>query len=175
MSRRRPRRALAVITVVVSVCLLPPTAVVGADHCWRAPVSAPISDPFRAPACRWCPGHRGLEYDTSRGTDVRAVAGGVVTFAGSVAGTGYVVVRHADGLRTTYGNVLAGNLELGDLVVRGMTVGSTAGRLHFGVRRGDAYIDPTPLIGVVVGVARLIPLDGGRPRPSPPSRLRCPG
>ena len=34
-----------------------------------------------------------------------AVASGEVTFSGTVAGTRYVVVRHADGLRVTYGNL----------------------------------------------------------------------
>lgn len=175
MTRHRSRRSLFQITVVaIVVSLLSPSGMAGAGQCWRAPVEAPVSDPFRAPGCPWCPGHRGLEYDTSTGTDVRAVAGGVVTFSGTVAGTGYVVVRHADGLRTTYGNVMPGILDIGDLVVRGMSVGSTTGRLHFGVRRGNSYIDPAPLIGALIGVARLIPTRGERPAPAPAPRLRCP-
>ena len=174
MTRHRSRRSLFQITVVTVVSVLLPTGTARAGQCWQAPVEAPVSDPFRAPGCPWCPGHRGLEYDTSPGTGVRAVAGGVVTFAGTVAGTGYVVVRHADGLRTTYGNIRPGILDVGDLVVRGMSVGSTMGRLHFGVRRGNSYIDPAPLIGALIGVTRLIPTHGGRPAPAPAPRLRCP-
>ena len=174
MARHHSRRSLFQITVVTVVSLLSPTGMASAGQCWRAPVDAPVSDPFRAPRCRWCPGHRGLEYDTSAGTDVRAVAGGVVTFAGTVAGTGYVVVRHADGLRTTYGNVRPSILDVGDLVVRGMRVGSTMGRLHFGVRRDNSYIDPTRFIGALIGIARLIPTHGERPASAPALRLRCP-
>ena len=55
----------------------------------------PVVDPFRAPACAWCPGNRGLEYAPPPGPPVRAVAAGVVTFTGVVAGTRYVVVDHA--------------------------------------------------------------------------------
>ncbi len=96
-----------------------------------------------------------------------------MTFAGSVAGASYVVVRHADGLRATYGNVSSDHLAVDDLVVRGMSVGSTTGRLHFGLRRGTAYLDPTPLIGVWVGAVRLIPTNGARPAPAHAPRLRC--
>ena len=35
--------------------------------CWWPPVSAPVIDPYREPACRWCPGNRGLEYGTRAG------------------------------------------------------------------------------------------------------------
>jgi murein DD-endopeptidase MepM/ murein hydrolase activator NlpD len=175
MPRPRSRRpVITIIAVAVAVSMLSPIGVARAGQCWRAPVEAPISDPFRAPACRWCPGNRGIEYDTSRGAEVTAVAAGVITFAGSVAGTGYVVIRHADGLRATYGNVSFDNLHVGDLVVRGMRVGSTTGRLHLGVRRGGSYIDPTPLIGSLVFTPRLIPANDDRATPAPTPRLRCP-
>jgi murein DD-endopeptidase MepM/ murein hydrolase activator NlpD len=105
---------------------------------------------------------------------VLAVASGAVTFSGRVAGTLYVVVLHADGLRVTYGNLASTPLTRGDVVTRGSDVGRTAGRLHLGVRDGDRYIDPTPLIGVLRGVVRLIPADGSASAPAPPPRLRCP-
>ena len=53
------------------------------------------SIPFRAPACAYCPGNRGLEYDAAVGSPVRAAAAGTVTFAGVVAGVRYVVVAPA--------------------------------------------------------------------------------
>jgi murein DD-endopeptidase MepM/ murein hydrolase activator NlpD len=173
MSRHCSRRPVIAITAAV-VSLLSPIGVARAGQCWRAPVDAHVSDPFRAPMCRWCPGNRGIEYDTASGAHVTAVASGVVTFAGSIAGTSYVVVRHADGLRVTYGNVSSSSLHAGGLVVRGMRVGSTTGRLHFGVRRGERYIDPTPMIGLLVSTPRLIPVNGDRATPAPPPRWRCP-
>ena len=35
-----------------------------AAECWRPPVPAPVVDPFREPACRWCRGNRGIDYGT---------------------------------------------------------------------------------------------------------------
>jgi murein DD-endopeptidase MepM/ murein hydrolase activator NlpD len=151
--------------------------------CWLPPVGAPVADPFRPPSCRWCPGNRGIEYATAPGEPVRAVATGVVTFAGTVAGTSYVVVRLGDGRRVTYGGLDAVAHASGDLVVAGSIVGRTAGRLHFGLREapvpgddetGERYVDPAPMLGTLVGRPRLVPTDGTPARPAPSPRLRCP-
>lgn len=145
-----------------------------AATCWIAPVDAAVVDPFREPACTWCPGNRGLEYDTPAGVPVRAVASGVVTFRGSVAGVGYLVVRHADGLRVTYGRIDPIEIARGAAVVAGMIIGHTTGRLHLGVRDGDRYLDPAPFIGRLVHRIRLVPSDGSPARPTPPPRWSCP-
>jgi murein DD-endopeptidase MepM/ murein hydrolase activator NlpD len=104
---------------------------------------------------------------------VRAVAGGEVTFSGTVAGHGYLVVRHADGMRATYGNLSDRSFSAGDIVVRDVIVGHAAGPFHFGLRIGDTYVDPAPFIGRLVGVVRLVPADGSAPAPAPPPRLVC--
>jgi len=161
--------ALAAAALFVAV----PSVVAAPGHCWRRPVAAAVVDDFREPACRWCPGNRGLEYGTAAGDQVSAVATGVVVFSGSVAGTRYVVVELADGLRITYGN-LTGPLPTTDaVVVAGSVVGSAAGHLHFGVREGDRYVDPAPMIGELRGVPRLIPVDGTPRLPAPPPMLTC--
>ena len=49
---------------------------------YRLPVDAPVVDGFRPPTTPYGPGNRGLEYATVAGTEVRAAAGGRVTFAG---------------------------------------------------------------------------------------------
>jgi murein DD-endopeptidase MepM/ murein hydrolase activator NlpD len=148
-------------SLLLSSCLLPP-------------VTAPVADPFREPACQWCPGNRGIEYAVAAGTPVRAAATGTVTFSGSVAGTFYVVVRHADGLRATYGRLTGSHLGVGDVVVAGAIVGTAAGGFHFGLRDGDRYIDPAPFVGRLVERVRLVPTDGSAPRPAPPPRIECP-
>lgn len=167
----RPRQLLLVALALVSSLATGSDAL--ARTCWRPPVEAPVGDPFRRPACRWCPGNRGLEYSTFVGAPVSAVATGRVTYAGVVAGTGYVVVRHADGVRVTYGNVDADRVAQGDIVVGGMQIGAASGRFHFGVRVGDRYVDPAPLIGRWVFTPRLIPNDGSLPAAGRPPRLRC--
>jgi murein DD-endopeptidase MepM/ murein hydrolase activator NlpD len=130
------------------------------------PVDAPIVDHFRPPACRWCPGNRGIDYATVPGGPVGASAGGVVTFAGQVGGQLFVVIAHPDGLRTTYAFVATISVQVGQRVVRGDIVATSADRLHFGVRRGDIYLDPELLFGGAVARARLVPTDGSRARPA---------
>jgi murein DD-endopeptidase MepM/ murein hydrolase activator NlpD len=167
----RPRHVLLVVLTLVF--LLPAGAGVRAGACWRPPVDAPVRDPFRQPACRWCPGNRGIEYGTSSGAPVSAVATGRVSFVGTVAGTRYVVVRHTGGVRVTYGNVDTDRVKRGAVVIGGMRIGTAVGRFHFGVRVGDRYIDPAPLIGRWVFTPRLIPIDGSTASAGRPPRLRC--
>jgi murein DD-endopeptidase MepM/ murein hydrolase activator NlpD len=161
------------VVLALLALLLRPGSVAIAGECWHPPVTAPVADPFREPACRWCPGNRGLEYATSGGELVRAVAAGRVTFSGTVAETAYVVVEHADGRRATYGNLADRLFAVGDLVAGGALVGRAAGPVHFGLREGDRYVDPAPFIGRLLGIVRLVPEDGTASGPSPPPRLVC--
>jgi murein DD-endopeptidase MepM/ murein hydrolase activator NlpD len=142
-------------------------------QCWRPPVVGVIVDPFRAPACRWCAGNRGVEYEVAQATTVRATAAGTVTFSGDVAGTRYVVVRLPNGWRTTYGRLDAADVELGDWLVAGSQVGTVSSGLFFGLRIGDDYVDPAPFIGTLVGRPRLVPVDGSVARPAPAPKVRC--
>ena len=179
MLRLRPRlispTAARLVAVVLASCLLigivPGASVVAA--CWPAPVDAPISDPYRPPACRWCAGNRGIEYATVPGTPVSAVAAGTVTFAGTVVDRRYVVVAHADGRRATYGLLSSIRVAAGDRVTARSVVGTAGSTTHFGLRDGDDYVDPTPEIGRLAYAVRLVPLDGS-PGASPgPPRPRC--
>jgi murein DD-endopeptidase MepM/ murein hydrolase activator NlpD len=145
----------------------------GSVPCWRPPVLAPVTDPYREPPCRWCPGNRGLEYDTRTGTPVRAVAAGHVTFAGSVAGRRYVVIAHPGGVRTTYGDLIVQRVERGAPVVAGSVVGLAGSTFHFGVRDHRGYRDPAPLLGQLTYPPRLVPRDGSAGGPPGPARLRC--
>ncbi|MBA3604399.1 MAG: M23 family metallopeptidase [Actinomycetota bacterium] len=163
---------LACVCALSSLVAAPlPTAPMAG--CLRPPVVAPVVDPFRQPACPWCAGNRGLEYDVAAGTEVRAAAAGTVTFAGSVAGVRYVVVEHADGLRATYGRLDSATVATGRRVATGQIVGRSGDGLFFGIRRGETYLDPAPLLGRLVERARLVPTDGSRPRRPPPAVLAC--
>jgi murein DD-endopeptidase MepM/ murein hydrolase activator NlpD len=165
-----------VVAVVVAVLASIASGAVGeaGAACWRPPVDAPIADPFREPTCRWCPGNRGLEYDTRDGQPVRAVAAGRVVFAGLVARVRYVVVRHGDGRRATYGRLVDATVRSGDLVVAGTVVGRAGASFHFGLRVGDEYVDPAPHLGELVRRARLVPVDGTPGNAGRPATLRCP-
>lgn len=144
-----------------------------AAPCWPEPVRGRVVDPFREPPCPWCAGNRGIEYAVGADTAVISVATGVVTFAGVVAGTRYVVVEIADGWRLTYGRLASATPRRGDRVVSGTEIGRAADEFFFGVRIDGIHRDPAPFLGTLVGRWRLIPLAGDAPRPAPPPRLRC--
>jgi len=162
---------LGIVAVVVAVG----SSAAMAASCLRPPVEAPIARRFEAPACPYCSGHRGVSYATAAGVVVTAAAAGSVTFAGVVAGTRYVVIRHADGIVATYGGLGRATVGTGDPVAVGAVVGVTGGELYFGLRSGpDQYVDPEPFLGRLVVPPYLVPTDGSPGRPPPPARLECP-
>ena len=175
----RGRFSMVIGLAVVSIgssALVPATAVKAAP-CLRPPVVGTVTDPFRAPACEWCAGNRGIEYRVAPDAAVRAAATGTVTFVGPVAGTVYLVVELSNGWRLTYGRLTGTRLRSGARVVAGGVVGRAAGEFYFGLRIGDEYRDPAPFIGRPVGRARLIPLDGTparTPDPADATRWTCP-
>jgi murein DD-endopeptidase MepM/ murein hydrolase activator NlpD len=78
----------------------------------------------------------------------------VVAFAGMVAGRPVVSVDHGDGLRTTYEPVDP-TVGAGTSVDRGSVLGAlvpghtgcpVAACLHWGLRRGETYLDPLELL-----------------------------
>lgn len=143
--------------------------------CLTPPVDVPIAVGFVRPSCEFCAGHRGVEYHPPPAVPVRAVASGVVTFAGRVAGTLYVVVGQPDGVRATYGMLATRVVGRGAAITAGQVVGYSSARLYFGLRDAhDRALDPTSMLGRWVGRPRLIPDDGTSPRRKPPPRLACP-
>jgi hypothetical protein len=100
---------------------------------------------------------------------VRAAGDGVVSFAGSVAGSLHVVVAHDGDLRTTYAFLAGVDARTGDRVARGQVVGVVGGSgpehepgaLHFGLRLGDRYLDPQRLFDAcdLTQLVRLVPVD----------------
>lgn len=129
--------------------------------CASPPVDAPVIDPYRPPPCPWCAGNRGLEYGSAAGDEVRAVLAGRVSFAGRVVSTNYVTVTSADGRRLTYGGLDDMYVAMGQQVVAGRVIGIAGGAVHFSVRRGDAYEDPSVLLHGQ-SRARLVRVDGRR-------------
>ena len=143
--------------------------------CWAPPVAAPVVEGFDAPDCPFCAGHRGIEYGPTLGVAVHAVDGGVVDFAGPVAGIRYVAVIHADGRRVTYGGLRTIVVDAGTTIGAGAVVGYGGAQLLFTVRVGGDYVDPTALLGRLVRRPWLVPSDARPGRPPPSAALRCPG
>ena len=133
---------------------------------WHWPVAGHprVEAGFAPPAEAWLSGHRGVDLLGRAGEPVRAAAAGVVHYAGRIAGVGVVSVLHPDGLLTTYEPVRP-LVRVGETVRRGEPLGRLSHRgshcapatcLHWGLRRGTAYLDPLSLVGA--GKVRLYPL-----------------
>ncbi|WP_229399376.1 M23 family metallopeptidase [Micromonospora okii] len=164
--------ALGVLALVAAPGFVPPPVVAVAGAAAPMPVRAfrwPLDGAFR-PARRfepppqpWLPGHRGVDLAAAPAAVVRAAGPGVVLFAGPVAGRPVVTVGHAAGLRTTYEPVRPG-VRAGDRVAAGAPLGRLLSGhagcpepacLHWGLRRGEEYLDPLALLGL--GPVRLLP------------------
>jgi murein DD-endopeptidase MepM/ murein hydrolase activator NlpD len=99
--------------------------------------------------------HAGVDLRAAYGTAVPAAASGEVTFAGDQGGYGTtVVVQHEDGLETRYAHLSSMDVQAGDRVEAGQSVGrvgnsgrSTAPHLHFEVRRHGQQVDPAEVTG----------------------------
>lgn len=79
------------------------------------------------PEHNWLPGHRGVDLLALPGAEVVASRGGVIRFAGAVAGNPVVSIQHDDGLVTTYEPVLPWpGISRGHPVRRGTPIGVLA-------------------------------------------------
>jgi hypothetical protein len=152
-----------------------PSAGVAIPGVWTRPVQGPVVRSFDEPAGRYGPGHRGVDLAAAPGTSARAAGDGTVVFAGEVAGALHVVVAHVGDLRTSYSFLLEIDVEVGQALRGGDVVGTTGGAgeghgvgvLHFGLRRGDQYLDPMALFRPrdLTELVRLVPADEPAPRP----------
>lgn len=112
----------------------------------EAPVSGSISrsyDPSNP---------NGVGYAVASGTNVRAAADGeVALISEELGGIGTIVlIRHQDGLMTTYSTLTEVTVSKGDSVSAGQVIGKVAPRdnpeLQFDVFRGTDSVDPTPYV-----------------------------
>lgn len=166
------RRLLLLVLAVVGLLTAAPAS---AQPAWAWPLAGPhvVSRPFGLGATAYAPGHRGADLPAAPGAVVAAAGAGRVSYAGLLAGRGIVVVVHGV-LRTTYEPVDA-VVGVGAVVQTGQQIGllqpghegcPVAACLHWGLLRGDVYLDPVTL--VEAGAVRLLPLAPGAP---PPARL----
>ena len=167
------RRSLLAAATAVSILTFGLEGAAEAAPCWRPPVTGQIVDPFRAPTCPYCAGNRGIEYGISATGVVRSVAAGSVAFSGSVAGTSYIVVEHVDGWLVTYGKLRDVRVRRGARVARGVVLGRADGQFYFGLRVNSVYRDPEPYLGHLVGLPRLVPIDGTARRRAPAAVWSC--
>jgi len=116
-------------------------------------VSSPFgyrNDPFTGERTM----HDGVDVAGKEGSNVIAVAGGVVTYTGERSGYGHMVeISHGDGFVTRYAHNKQNLVEPGDVVRKGEPVGlmgtsgrSTGAHVHFEVYKHGRPVDPSSYI-----------------------------
>ncbi|MGB6057640.1 MAG: M23 family metallopeptidase, partial [Microthrixaceae bacterium] len=89
---------------------------------YRPPVDRPISGGFHLESGQYGAGRRGIQYETVQGDQVRAAAGGIVTFAGAVVGRVSVTISHADGRRSTVTGLIEVGVKVDQIVLGGQVI-----------------------------------------------------
>jgi murein DD-endopeptidase MepM/ murein hydrolase activator NlpD len=98
--------------------------------------------------------HNGLDFAGVEGSDVIAVAAGVVTWTGSKNGYGQLVeISHDDGYVTRYGHNKENLVQPGDVVRKGETIAlmgssgrSTGAHVHYEVYKHGRPVDPSSYV-----------------------------
>ncbi len=98
--------------------------------------------------------HRGIDFAGPSGTEIVAVAAGIVTWSGVRSSYGKVVeIDHGDGLVTRYAHNSKNLVQVGDVVTRGRPIAelgatgrATGPNLHFEVLQDGEAVDPLRFI-----------------------------
>ncbi len=99
--------------------------------------------------------HKGVDFASDAGSDVLAVASGIVTWAGPREGYGNLVeLNHGNGYVTRYAHAARTLVTVGDQVERGQAIAvvgstgrSTGPHVHFEVVKDGRQIDPMAFVG----------------------------
>lgn len=142
---------------------------VAAQPSWSWPVSPrpDVLRPFDPPDKPWMSGHRGVDLQTAfDGGPVTAPESGTVSFVGFVVDRPVITIDHGNGLRSSFEPVQS-ELIAGATVVKGQELGtilsghcSAQPCIHWGVRRGEEYVNPLAFV-MDLRPSILLPLDGG--------------
>jgi murein DD-endopeptidase MepM/ murein hydrolase activator NlpD len=121
------------------------------------PVSGTLSSPYgnrHHPVHDETRFHTGVDISVPSGTEVKATAGGIVSFAGWAENSGIVVVvEHGRGFSTAYAHNRKTLVTVGQRVVRGDPVAlsgstgiSTGPHVHYEIWRNGRHTDPAPFL-----------------------------
>jgi len=99
--------------------------------------------------------HKGVDFAGNLGSDVVAVAAGVVTWAGERSGYGKLIeINHGDGYATRYAHNERTLVAVGQTVKRGESIAlmgstghSTGPHVHFEVLHNGRQVDPLSFVG----------------------------
>ena len=117
---------------------------------WLSSYYGKRADPFTGRRAH----HAGIDFAGKLGSDVVAVAAGVVTYAGKRSGYGNLVeINHGKGYATRYGHNSEINIKVGETVKKGQVVAkmgtsgrSTGPHVHFEVLYNGRAVNPIKYI-----------------------------
>lgn len=127
-----------------------PAAAATAAWAWPVAPRPAVLRPFDPPDKPWLSGHRGVDLRAaSDGATVTSPESGTISFVGVVVDRPVITVDHGNGLRSSFEPVRS-TLAKGDTVGKGDALGTLAVTghcgaipcVHWGVRRGDDYVNP---------------------------------
>ena len=98
--------------------------------------------------------HHGIDFAGKEGSNVVAVAAGVVTYTGTRSGYGEMVeISHGDGFVTRYSHNKENLVEPGDVVRKGQPIAlmgstgrSTGAHVHYEVYKHGRSVDPSSYV-----------------------------
>jgi hypothetical protein len=171
------RRSLLLLPVLLALQAGVPPALA-----WTWPVDGPVLRPFDFDREHAYDGgqHRGIDIDAPTGTPVRAPAGGLVTFAGTVpVGGRTVTIATSDGYAVTLVHLGTAAVAKGSAVGEGEVVGTIGPSgepevpepyVHLGIRVAadpEGYVDPLAFLPAPVGGGEPSPEAAPAPTPVP--------
>lgn len=117
---------------------------------WMSSAYGQRQDPFTGQAM-W---HQGVDFAGKLGSDIVAVAGGVVTWSGERWGYGEMVeINHGGGFSTRYAHNKENLVKVGDIVSKGQLIAlmgssgrSTGPHVHYEVFKNGRPVDPATYV-----------------------------
>ncbi|MFV2003566.1 MAG: M23 family metallopeptidase [Gammaproteobacteria bacterium] len=119
---------------------------------WTSSYYGKRTDPFSGKLAM----HKGMDFAGKEGSNIVAVANGVVTWAGERYGYGQLIeINHGNGYTTRYGHNAKLLVEVGDSIEKGQTISlmgstgrSTGPHVHFEVLKNDRQINPSKFVAL---------------------------
>lgn len=127
---------------------------------------APVKEGYRSSEFGWRTDpftgqnemHEGVDFSAAEGSEISAVASGLVTWSAEKTGYGNLVeINHGNGFKTRYGHCKKNLVHVGDMVQKGQVIAllgntgrSSGPHVHFEVYKNNRVVDPASYIRTTV-------------------------
>lgn len=142
--------------ILLSVAAIAPAsgaAVTPGAWSWPLTPRPAVLRAFDPPDKPWMSGHRGVDLQAAGdGAPVTSPESGTVSFVGVVVDRPVITIDHGGGLRSSFEPVQS-SLSAGAVVAKGDVIGTVLRGhcaampcVHWGVRRGEDYVNPLSFV-----------------------------